>query len=130
MTTDKKAAKAAVEAVQKAAKPTETAQDIPGVVETAQTGAEAAQPAVQPVEEVRKPAEATLLQIAECAVTSSGGLRMRTAPSLTAPVLAVLPNGAGVLLDAPYDGKSEWVSVHTGTLVGWVKAQYLAPMLD
>lgn len=113
MTTDKKAAKAAVEAVQKAAKPTETAQDIPGVVETAQTGA-----------------EATLLQIAECAVTSSGGLRMRTAPSLTAPVLAVLPNGAGVLLDAPYDGKSEWVSVHTGTLVGWVKAQYLAPMLD
>lgn len=59
----------------------------------------------------------------EYAVTATGGLRLRAAPAPDAPILAVLPCGAGVLAcEEPENG---WLYVHTGRLEGWMMAQHL-----
>lgn len=59
----------------------------------------------------------------EYAVTAEGGLRLRERPSLDAPVLAVLPRGAGVLSDEPPFG--EWAWVTTGLLSGYMLSKHL-----
>lgn len=64
--------------------------------------------------------------LTEYSVTAEGGLRLRERPSLDAPVLAVLPWGAGVFADEPPVG--EWVCVTTGLLSGYMLAKYLAPL--
>lgn len=59
----------------------------------------------------------------EYAVTAKGGLRLRAQPAPDAPILAVLPCGAGVLAcEEPEDG---WLYVHTGRLEGWMMAEHL-----
>ena len=58
-------------------------------------------------------------ELTEFAVTAEHGLRLRERPSLDAPVLAVLPRGAG-----------EWVLVTTGLLSGYMLAEHLAPLTD
>lgn len=64
--------------------------------------------------------------LTEYSVTAEHGLRLRKRPSLDAPVLAVLPWGAGVFTDEPPLG--EWVCVTTGLLSGYMLAEHLAPL--
>lgn len=64
----------------------------------------------------------------EFAVIAPGGLRLRMEPHLDAPVLSILPHGAGVWMDTIWDGEAEWLFVRTGTLAGWMMARYLAPV--
>lgn len=64
--------------------------------------------------------------LTEYAVTAEGGLRLRERPDLEAPVLAVLPWGAGVFADEPQAG--EWLPVTTGLLSGYMLAKHLAPL--
>ena len=66
--------------------------------------------------------------LTECAVTAEHGLRLRERPSLDAPVLAVLPRGAGVFAAEPLVG--EWARVTTGLLSGYMLAEHLAPLAD
>lgn len=58
------------------------------------------------------------------AVTAGGGLRIRAEPSLDAPVVAVMPCGAGVFGDGE-PGPDEWVHVFTGRLSGWMLGRHL-----
>ncbi len=67
-------------------------------------------------------------ELTEFAVTAEHGLRLRERPSLDAPVLAVLPRGAGVFAGEPPVG--EWVLVTTGLLSGYMLAEHLAPLTD
>lgn len=60
----------------------------------------------------------------EYAVTAGGGLRLRGGPSTDAPIIAVLPRGAGVLGDGEL-GPDGWCHVRTGRLEGWMMAQHL-----
>lgn len=64
--------------------------------------------------------------LTEYSVTAEHGLRLRERPSLDAPVIAVLPWGAGVFADEPPVG--EWVCVTTGLLSGYMLAKHLAPL--
>lgn len=64
--------------------------------------------------------------LTEYSVTAENGLRLRERPSLDAPVIAVLPWGAGVFADEPPAG--EWVCVTTGLLSGYMLAKHLAPL--
>lgn len=64
--------------------------------------------------------------LTEYSVTAERGLRLRERPSLDAPVIAVLPWGAGVFADEPPAG--EWVCVTTGLLSGYMLAKHLAPL--
>ena len=66
-------------------------------------------------------------ELTEFAVTAEHGLRLRERPSLDAPVLAVLPWGAGVFADERPVG--EWVRVTTGLLSGYMLAERLV-LLD
>lgn len=62
--------------------------------------------------------------LTEYSVTAEHGLRLRERPCLDAPVLAVLPWGAGVFAgEAPL---GEWVCVTTGLLSGYMLAEHLA----
>lgn len=65
-------------------------------------------------------------ELMEYAVTAEGGLNLRERPSLDAPVLAVLPWGAGVFADESQIG--EWLPVTTGLLSGYMLARHLAPL--
>lgn len=65
-------------------------------------------------------------ELTEYTVTAERGLRLRERPSLDAPVIAVLPWGAGVFADEPPAG--EWVCVTTGLLSGYMLAKHLAPL--
>lgn len=65
-------------------------------------------------------------ELTEYSVTAEHGLRLRERPSLEAPVLAVLPWGAGVFADEPPLG--EWVCVTTGLLSGYMLVKHLAPL--
>ena len=65
-------------------------------------------------------------ELTEYTVTAEGGLRLRARPSLEAPVLAVLPWGAGVFSDEPPVG--EWACVTTGLLSGYMLASCLTPL--
>ena len=67
---------------------------------------------------------------AERVVTAERGLNLREAPGLDSRVLAVLSHGAGVLPAAEQAEGAEWVHVRTGTLMGWVLAEYLEPVPD
>ena len=60
----------------------------------------------------------------EYAVTSKGGLRLREAPGVESPIIAVLPQGAGVFGDG-VPGPDGWFHVRTGHLEGWMMAKYL-----
>ena len=64
--------------------------------------------------------------LTEYAVTAEGGLRLRERPSPDAPIIAVLPWGAGVFTDEPPLGG--WVCVTTGLLSGYMMAEHLAPL--
>lgn len=64
--------------------------------------------------------------LTEYSVTAKDGLRLRERPSLDAPVIAVLPWGAGVFADEPPVG--EWVCVTTGLLSGYMLVEHLAPL--
>lgn len=64
--------------------------------------------------------------LTEYAVTAEGGLRLRERPSPDAPIIAVLPWGAGVFADEPPVGG--WVCVTTGLLSGYMMAEHLAPL--
>ncbi len=64
--------------------------------------------------------------LTEYAVTAEGGLRLRERPSPDAPIIAVLPWGAGVFADEPPLGG--WVCVTTGLLSGYMMAEHLAPL--
>lgn len=65
--------------------------------------------------------------LTEYSVTAEHGLRLRERPSLDAPVIAVLPWGAGVFADEPPIGG--WVCVTTGLLSGYMLAKHLAPLV-
>lgn len=59
----------------------------------------------------------------EYAVNAKGGLRLREEPSMDAPIIAVLPRGAGVLAcEEPENG---WLHVRTGRLKGWMMSKFL-----
>ena len=58
------------------------------------------------------------------AIAFNGGLRLRRDPRLDAPVIAVLPCGAGVFADGE-SGPDGWLHVLTGRLSGWMMAKYL-----
>lgn len=64
--------------------------------------------------------------LTEYSVTAEGGLRLRERPSPNAPVIAVLPWGAGVFAAEPPIG--EWLCVTTGLLSGYMLAEHLAPL--
>ncbi len=64
--------------------------------------------------------------LTEYSVTAEGGLRLRERPFPNAPVIAVLPWGAGVFADEPPVG--EWLPVTTGLLSGYMLAEHLAPL--
>lgn len=64
--------------------------------------------------------------LTEYSVTAEGGLRLRERPSPNAPVIAVLPWGAGVFADEPPVG--EWLCVTTGLLSGYMLVKHLAPL--
>lgn len=64
--------------------------------------------------------------LTEYSVTADNGLRLRERPSMDAPVIAVLPWGAGVFADEPPVG--EWLCVTTGLLSGYMLAKHLAPL--
>lgn len=64
--------------------------------------------------------------LTEYSVTAEDGLRLRERPSLDAPVIAVLPWGAGVFAEELPIG--EWVCVTTGVLSGYMLAKHLAPL--
>lgn len=68
-------------------------------------------------------------ELAECvltqyAVAGTALLNLRERPSLDAPVIAKLPQGAGVFADGE-PGPEGWLHVCTGRLEGWMMAQYL-----
>ena len=67
-------------------------------------------------------------ELTEFAVTAEHGLRLRERPSPDAPIIAVLPWGAGVFTDEPPLGG--WVCVTTGLLSGYMLAEHLAPLTD
>lgn len=60
------------------------------------------------------------------AVTAEGGLNLREAPNLDAPILAVLPRGVGVFDTGLSQGP--WLEVITGRLAGWVLSEHLEPL--
>lgn len=62
------------------------------------------------------------------AVTAKGGLRLRVEPTLDAPVITVLPCGAGVFGDGE-PGPDGWRYVFTGRLSGWMMNRHLEPLL-
>lgn len=64
--------------------------------------------------------------LTEYSVTAEGGLRLRERPFPNAPVIAVLPWGAGVFADEPPVG--EWLCVTTGLLSGYMQVKHLAPL--
>ena len=123
----------------KAAAPTESAQEARGglemgvdtpVVQGAAEGAANGQ-IIGPADAgelagCRDEAELSEGTLTEYSVTAERGLRLRERPSLDAPVLAVLPWGAGVFADEPPVG--EWVCVTTGLLSGYMLAKHLAPL--
>ena len=137
MARTKQSAAKALEAAQEAQEQQDLSQDIQEqeaaqtVPETAQEGS-AAQEVIGPDDpaellgcEDEPTDEAELMDglLVEFAVTPKGGLRLRAEPSLDAPVVAILPCGAGVLADdEPEDG---WVHVRTGWLDGWMLADRL-----
>ena len=64
--------------------------------------------------------------LTEYAVSAERGLNLRAGPGLDAPIIAVLPFGAGVYAEGePMGG---WLYVHTGRLEGWMVAAYLDPL--
>ncbi len=101
---------AAREAAQSAPEAEEVSQDLPAEDDT------------------QKDQEAACEGLGEFYVTPQGGLNLRAGPSLTEPLLAVLPHGAGVRPDGRLAGDGQWARVRTGLLAGWVKAEYLARM--
>ena len=136
----RKTAAAAAETAQAAQEQWDMSQDTQGqetAAEAAQEAAESDQ-AAQEIIGPEDPAdllgcedadEAELAEglLTEYAVTSKGGLRLRESPATDAPILAVLPCGAGVFGDgepAP-DG---WLYVRTGRLEGWMMAKHLEAM--
>lgn len=54
---------------------------------------------------------------------TSGVLNLRGLPSLDAPVLTQMPNGAQLEILGQYNG---WYSVHYDELYGWAMAQYIS----
>lgn len=58
------------------------------------------------------------------AVKAKGGLRLREGPSLDAPVIGVLPCGAGVFGDSG-PAENDWRQVFTGRLSGWMMDERL-----
>lgn len=58
------------------------------------------------------------------AVAFKGVLLLRQEPRLDAPIVAVLPCGAGVFADGE-SGPDGWLHVLTGRLSGWMMAEYL-----
>lgn len=62
------------------------------------------------------------------AVAFKGVLRLRQEPRLDAPIIAVLPCGAGVFADGE-PGPEGWLHVLTGRLSGWMMAEHLEPLL-
>lgn len=62
--------------------------------------------------------------LVEYVVTAEGGLRLRERPTLDAPVVAVLPCGAGVFGDGE-PAPNGWVHVFTGRLSGWMMDKHL-----
>lgn len=123
--------KAAVppESAQAAQNETEMGMDTPGTQEPAEGAAngQIIGPA-DPAELLGCQEEAELQEgeLTEYAVAPKGGLRLRKRPSLDAPVIAVLPWGAGVFADEPPIG--EWVCVTTGLLSGYMLVKHLAPL--
>ena len=122
MATKKKAAETVIGAAQE---PEENKQAQPQ---------EAANAGQEPGSEAPEAEQAYVIEegvaFVEYAVKPLGGLRLRAEPRLDAPALAVLPCGAGVMLDAHNAGDPEWVNVRTGKLKGWMKAQYLVPAAE
>lgn len=57
-------------------------------------------------------------------VAFKGVLCLRQEPSLDAPLVAVLPCGAGVFADGE-PGPEGWLHVLTGKLSGWMMAEHL-----
>ncbi len=122
----------------KTSTPAENAQEARGELEMVDTPAvqEAAEGAVNgqiigPADEselagCQDEAELQEGELTEYAVTAEGGLNLRERPSLDAPVLAVLPWGAGVFADEPQAG--EWLPVTTGLLSGYMLTKHLAPL--
>ena len=101
--------------------------EAPGAAEGAVTGQ-----IVGPVDESAllgcQEDEAVLMEslLTEYAVAAEGGLNLREQPGLDAPVVAVLPFGAGVYAgDEPMGG---WLHVRTGRLEGWMMAAHLDPL--
>lgn len=135
MARTKKTAVADTEAAQNARENQEVSQDVQNQ-DTAQETAEAAREGAVTQEIVgpdnpedllgcQDADEAELEEglLVEYAVTAKGGLRLRESPALDAPVVAVLPWGAGVLSNGdPEDG---WLYVLTGRLEGWMMARHL-----
>lgn len=62
------------------------------------------------------------------AVTAKSGLRLRTEPRLDAPIITVLPCGAGVFAGGE-PGPDGWRHVFTGRLSGWMMDRHLEPLL-
>ena len=136
MSQDTQGQETATEAAQEAAETAQDAQERD--TEGQETTAEAAQGTVtQEIIGPDDPAdllgcedadEAELAEglLTEYAVTSKGGLRLREEPSVESPIIAVLPQGAGVLAcEGPEDG---WLYVRTGRLEGWMMAKHLEAM--
>ena len=120
---------ASPESAQEAREELKVSVDTPGAQEAAE-GAASGQiigPA-DPAELLGCQDEAELQEgeLTEYAVAAEHGLRLRKRPSLDAPVIAVLPWGAGVFADEPPVG--EWVCVTTGLLSGYMLAKYLVPL--
>lgn len=64
--------------------------------------------------------------LTEYAVAAEPGLNLREQPGLDAPVVAVLPFGAGVYAEDEPTGN--WLHVRTGRLEGWMVAAHLEPL--
>jgi uncharacterized protein YgiM (DUF1202 family) len=67
-----------------------------------------------------------LVEVVEYAVNAEHGLNLRERPSLDAKIIAVLPRGSGVVLDASQEAVLGWLPVRTGRLYGWVQERHLA----
>lgn len=125
----KKIAPAPAESAQETRDELKVGMDTPAAQEAAE-GAAAGQ-IVGPADESElagclDEAELQKGELTEYAVKAEGGLRLRARPSLDAPVLAVLPWGAGVFSDEPAIGEFVWVT--TGLLTGYMLSKHLAPL--
>lgn len=78
-----------------------------------------------------KPEEASLCAGQMCWVAFCGGLNLRKAPGMHAPVLQVLPAGTELQIDPlewVADGTGVWFPVTVDGVNGFVNGQYLSPV--